>query len=125
MATFDLKITYTPGRELASWDFNNQGAQKCCEVAQGDIVNVSFEGTGELTHRIMLCGQLAAEKSSSPFIEGDNIDLKTYPVLHVGEHTGRWGFSVSFTARNADASTSFYYVPDPEVVVSTRPGSDE
>jgi hypothetical protein len=38
----------------------------------------------------------------------------------VGNADGLWCFSIAFTARNADATTSFYYLPDPEVQVGSH-----
>lgn len=122
---YELTITYTLGREIASWDFNNQGAKKCCTVDEGDFVTVKFNGPGDLGESVMLCGQMDSDKPSSPFIQGNQINLKNTPVLQVGELPGRWGFSIAFTARNADGTSSFYYVPDPELIVGTRPGSDD
>ncbi len=123
--TYELEITYTYGRELASWNFNHEGVKHCCEVEEGDVIHVTFNGPGDVAERVMLCGQMEVDKKTSPFVEGNQIDLRKTSTLQVGQQDGKWGFSIAFTARNADATTSFYYVPDPELIVKTRPGSND
>lgn len=121
--TYQLKITYTHGHELAKWDFDNKGPEKCCTVKEGDQIQVTFDGSGKLEERVLLCGQMKTGELVSPFTEASPIDLKANPTLTVGKHTGTWAFSIAFTARNADSTSSFYYVPDPEIIVDPNPGS--
>nr|WP_314543069.1 hypothetical protein [uncultured Massilia sp.] len=123
--TYTLKITYTLGQELATWSYNNVDSQECCGAHPGDLVDVIFDGPGDVNQAVMLCGQMGTEKISSPFIQGNQIDVTRTPTLQVGQNLGRWGFSLAFSARNADGTSSFYYVPDPEIVIRARPGSDD
>lgn len=118
--THELKVSYVQGRELASWDFDSHGTQKCCDVQPGDKIHVSFDGPGDIGECVLLCGQMQDGLPSSAFTEGSRIDLKKSSTLTVAQQMGRWGFSIAFTARNADATTSFYYVPDPEVDVGSK-----
>jgi hypothetical protein len=122
--TYKLTISYTLGQELATWTYDNTDADDCCDAHVGDLVDVIFDGPGDVAQGVMLCGQMGDEKISSPFIQGNQIDLTKTPTLQVGQNPGRWGFSVAFMARNGDGSSAFYYVPDPEIIIKTRPGSD-
>jgi hypothetical protein len=123
--TYTLTITYTLGQELATWSYDNVDREECCGAHPGDLVDVIFNGPGDVSQAVMLCGQMGDEKISSPFIQGNQIDVTKTPTLQVGKNLGRWGFSLAFSARNADGTSSFYYVPDPEVVIRTHPGSDD
>jgi hypothetical protein len=123
--TYKLTITYTLDHELAKWSYNDDIGGDCCEAQVGDLIDVLFDGPGDVSQGVMLCGQMGVEKISSPFIQGNQIDLGRTPTLQVGQNAGRWGFSVAFSARNEDGTTSFYYVPDPEIIIKSRPGSDE
>lgn len=123
--THELKITFTQGRELAHWSFNGCAEAKCCDIYEDDKVHFVFEGPGDVAECVVLCGQMESGLPSSPFKEGNRINLKECSTVTAVDQKGKWGFSVAFTARNDNATTSFYYVPDPEVEVSTRPGSDE
>jgi hypothetical protein len=123
--THQLTIHFTLGRELASWDFDNCGTEHCCKVLEGDKIHITFDGPGDVSEGVLLCGQMKAGQASSAFVGGNQINLNNTSTLDVAENIGTWGFSIAFTARNADATTSFYYVPDPEVEVGSKPGSDE
>lgn len=123
--TYTLTIKFELGREMATWSYNNVTSDERCEAITGDLVDVIFDGPGDISQGVMLCGQMGAEKISSPFIQGNQIDVTKTPTLQVGQNVGVWGFSVAFSARNADGTSSFYYVPDPEIIIKNRPGSDE
>jgi hypothetical protein len=123
--TYTLTISYTLGDEHARWSYDRVNTEECCEADTGDFVDVIFDGPGDVSQAVMLCGQMGSEKISSPFTQGNQIDLGRTPTLQVGQNVGRWGFSVAFSARNADGATSFYYVPDPELIIKNRPGSDD
>lgn len=123
--TYELKVSYTQGQEIATWIFNREDDEGCCKVKQGDKIQFVFDGPGDVAECVVLCGQMGKEWYSSPFVEGNRINLKNSSLVTVGEEKGRWGFSIAFTARNSDSTTSFYYVPDPEVRVDSRPGSDD
>ncbi|WP_296945820.1 hypothetical protein [uncultured Massilia sp.] len=118
--THELKITFSQGRELASWEFDDKGTEKCCNVLPGDKINLTFDGPGHLAEGVLLCGQMQEGLSSSAFVEGNHINLKEHRTLTVAQQMGLWGFSIAFSARNVDATTSFYYVPDPEVDVGSK-----
>ena len=123
--TYQLKVSFTQGQQIATWNFDDRGERPCCHVEEGDRIQFSFDGPGDIGECIALCGQMQDGLASSPFVEGNRIDLKKTSTLTAAPHAGRWGFSIAFTARNADATSSFYFVPDPEVEVKTRPGSGQ
>jgi hypothetical protein len=125
ITTHELKISFTQGRELAQWAFDDCCGEKCCKVKEGDKIHFRFDGAGDVGECVVLCGQMQDGLPSSPFAEGNRIDLKKNSTVTVRDQKGLWGFSIAFTARNADATTSFYYVPDPEVEVSSQPGSGQ
>jgi hypothetical protein len=130
---YELNVTFTQDQEIAKWEFSSEGRteaksdgeEQCCHVHVDDQVHFSFNGPGDLASALVLCGQMQDGLPSSPFKEGNNIDLKKGSTLTVADEIGVWGFSIAFTARNGDATTSFYYVPDPEMEVKNRPGSDD
>jgi len=123
--THEFKITFTQGRELAQWSFDGNLDANCCKVYEDDKIHFVFEGPGDVAECVVLCGQMASGLPASPFKEGNRINLKTSSTVTAVNQKGAWGFSVAFTARNDDATTSFYYVPDPEIEVSNHPGSDQ
>ena len=46
--TYQLKVIYTQEEEIATWDFNNQGALKRCQVQAGDKIHFTFSGPGDI-----------------------------------------------------------------------------
>lgn len=120
-STYQLTVTYTEGQEVVTrWDFNNQGMPERCVVQHGDKIAFRFDGPGDVAECVLLAGALRNGQGSSPFNEGNRINLKGNSTLTVGNADGLWGFSIAFTARNADATSSFYYLPDPEVQVGSH-----
>ncbi|MFK3737813.1 hypothetical protein [Massilia sp. TN1-12] len=124
-ASYTLTITYDLGKELATWSYDNVDRAECCGAHPGDFIDILFDGPGDVSQAVMLCGQMGDEKISSPFVQGNQIDVTRTPTLQVGKNLGRWGFSLAFSTRNADGTSSFYYLPDPEVIIRSRPGSDD
>jgi hypothetical protein len=119
--TYQLTVTYTQGQEIVSdWHFNDQAKPTCCQVQKGDKIAFRFEGPGDIAECVLLAGAQKSGQGSSPFNEGNRINLKGNSTLNVGNADGLWCFSIAFTARNGDATTSFYYLPDPEVQVGSH-----
>jgi hypothetical protein len=95
-------------------------------VAPGDTITFNFIYTGEASavamHKaVLIAGYKDAEEvqESSPFYNNANsIKLQLFPTLTIGSRAGTWGFTVSFSAKFPETSTThFYFLPDPEVVV--------
>lgn len=86
----------------------------------GDKVSIDFNGPNDenVTECVLISGQLRSHcRSASPFTEGNRINLKSHPTITVGQEHGLWGFTISFSVYNGDGTSSFYYLPDPEMEV--------
>lgn len=119
-----LTVTYTQGQTLATWSLD--GVQRedgdSLDVLPGDKVAFQFDGPGDVAECVLISGQMQSKcHGSSPFTEGNRINLKANSTVNVANYSGTWAFTVSFSAHNGDATTAFYYLPDPEVVVGSRP----
>jgi hypothetical protein len=120
--THHLTITYVEGQMLATWSLDGTPFQDGDEfrAQPGDKVAFQFDGPGDIAECVLISGPLETGCGGSPFVEGNRINLKAHSTLNIGQQQGLWGFTVSFSARNADATTSFYYLPDPELQVGSR-----
>lgn len=120
--THNLAITYVEGQTLATWSLDDKPFQDGDEfrAQPGDKVAFQFDGPGDITECVLISGQLQSGCGRSPFVEGNRINLKTHSTLTIGQQQGLWGFTVSFSAQTADGTTSFYYLPDPELQVGSR-----
>ena len=121
--THSLTVTYVAGQTLASWTLD--GTQKqdgdSFQAQPGDKVAFQFDGPGDLAECVLISGPMQSGcHGSSPFTEGNRINLKANSTVNVGKYTGTWGFTVSFSAYNGDGTSSFYYLPDPELQVDSR-----
>ena len=122
--TYQLTVSFTQGQTLATWSLD--GTQRedgdYFDVLPGDKVTFQFDGPGDVAECVLNSGQMQSHcHGSSPFTEGNRINLKANSTVTVGKYAGKWGFTVSFSAYNGDGTTAFYYLPDPEVVVGSRP----
>lgn len=123
--TYQLTVTFVTENETAGYTFTKDGIDVPCKVKFHDKVNVAFDGPGTVDQAVLISGVLIKEPcKSSPFTQGNCIDLNTYPTLDVGTERGLWGFTVSFAA-SVDDVTSFHYLPDPEMQVESRSEGDE
>lgn len=90
----------------------------------GDTIKVKYEQSGSsgkpnVTSSILLAGPKKSKLPKSPFDSDTNpIDLVANPKLTIDSTNGLWGFTVSFTVEDQD-TTSFYYLPDPELQVGS------
>lgn len=122
--THQLLVTYVQGQALATWSLDGvpQEDGDVFKVQQGDKVAFQFEGPGDIAECVLITGQMNSRAhGSSPFTEGNRVNLKAHSTLNVGQQTGQWGFTISFSARNSDGSSSFYYLQDPEMDVGSLP----
>ena len=121
--THQLTVTYFQNQTLAAWSLDGV-PQKDGDpfLAQpGDKVAFQFEGPGDIAECVLISGQMQdTSQGSTPFVEGNRINLKAHSTLTVGQPTGAWGFTVSFSAHAGDGTTAFYYLPDPEVIVGSH-----
>ncbi|GAA4655323.1 hypothetical protein GCM10025794_14260 [Massilia kyonggiensis] len=120
--THQLVVTYVPGQTLATWSLDGvqheDGDQ--FQVQPGDKVSFQFDGPSDIAECVLICGQMASRcHGSSPFTEGNRVNLKANSTVTVGKSLGVWGFTVSFSTHNGDGTSSFYYLPDPEMQVGT------
>jgi len=120
--THQLVVTYVQGQTLATWSLDgvpHQDGDKFL-VKQGDKVSFQFSGPGDIAECVLISGQMETRcGKSSPFTEGNRINLKANSTVQVGQDLGTWGFTVSFSAHDGGGTTSFYYLPDPEMQVDT------
>jgi hypothetical protein len=122
--THQLLITYVEGQTMATWSLDGvpQEDGDAFKVQPGDKVEFQFSGPDDVAECVLISGQMNTHShGSSPFTEGNRINLKANSTVNVGQQHGVWGFSVSFSTRDGDGSSSFYYLPDPEVEVGTLP----
>jgi hypothetical protein len=114
-----LSISVTPGQTLASWAFDGVADLELCQVNQGDTIEFSFDGNPTIAECVLISGQLGKGSSRSPFNKPSPINLEAKQKLTVGKTDGLWGFMVAFSITNADGTTSFYCLPDPELQVGS------
>ncbi|WP_075791150.1 hypothetical protein [Massilia putida] len=122
--TYQLTVTYTQGQTLATWSLDGTPQEDggSFDVLPGDKVTFEFNGPGDVAECVLISGQMQPHcHGSSPFTEGNRINLKANSTVTIGKYSGKWGFTISISAYNGDDSTAFYYLSDPEVVVGSRP----
>lgn len=120
--THQLLVTYVEGQTLATWSLNGvpQDDGDTFNAQPGDKVAFQFAGPGDIAECVLISGQMNSRcHGSSPFTEGNRVNLKAHSTLNVGQQTGRWGFTISFSTHNGDGTSSFYYLPDPEMDVGS------
>ena len=125
--THQVLVTYVQGQTLATWSLNGvpQKDGDQFAVLPGDKVAFQFEGPDDIAECVLISGQMNSRAhGSSPFTEGNRVNLKANSTLTVGRQPGLWGFTISFSTRNSDGTSSFYYLPDPEMDVGTVPTDD-
>jgi hypothetical protein len=121
--TYQLTVTYVQNQTLATWSLNGVQHQDgdVIELEPNDKIVFQFEGPGDIAECVLISGQMQSTcHGSSPFTEGNRINLKANNSVSVGKYLGAWGFTISFSAHNGDGTTAFYYLPDPEVEVGSR-----
>jgi len=121
--THQITVTYVQGQTLATWSLNDEPCQDddSFPAQPGDKVTFQFEGPGDIAECVLISGQMESScHGSSPFTEGNRINLKANSTVNIGKYTGTWGFTISFSAHNGDGTTTFYYLPDPEVIVGSH-----
>lgn len=126
--THQLLVTYVEGQTLATWSLNGvpQDDGDTFNVEPGDKVAFQFDGPGDIAECVLISGQMNSRShGSSPFTEGNRINLKAHSTLNVGQQMGLWGFTISFSTHNGDGSSSFYYLPDPEMNVGSILSMDD
>ena len=122
--THHLLVTYVKGETTATWSLDGAPHQDGdpFKVQPGDKVEFQFSGPDDIAECVLISGQMDSRShGSSPFTEGNRINLKAHSTVNVGQQQGVWGFTVSFSTRNGDGTSSFYYLPDPEMDVGTLP----
>lgn len=120
---YQLTVTYVQGQTLATWSLDGVQHQDgdVIHVSPGDKITFLFAGPGDIAECVLISGQMqSGTHSSSPFTEGNRINLKANSTVNVGKALGTWAFTVSFSAYNGDGTTSFFYLPDPEMEVGSH-----
>lgn len=122
--TYQLTVSYVQGQTLATWSLDGVQRQDgdLIQMLPHDKIVFRFDGPGDIAECILISGQMQPTcHGSSPFTEGNRINLKANNTVTAGQYLGTWGFTISFSTHNGDGTTSFYYLPDPEVDVGSRP----
>lgn len=120
--THQLTVTFTQDQTLATWSLDGSPDKDRFAVLPGDKVSVDFDGPNDenITECVLISGQLQSHcRNNSPFTAGNRINLKSHPTITVGQEMGLWGFTISFSVYNGDGTSSFYFLPDPEMQVGT------
>jgi hypothetical protein len=121
--TYQLTISYVAGQTIATWSLDGllRANDDTFFVEPGDKVAFVFDGPDDLAECVLISGQMESRcHGSSPFTEGNRVNLKANSTLTVGKAPGTWGFTVSFSTRAGDGTSAFYYLPDPEMEVGSR-----
>lgn len=119
---FVCRIRYqapTPPVNLATCVFSVGSTGK---LRPGDTITFEFESPEQgrpLTATLLAsCKEPTGKRGSSPFLnDANSIDILSQPKLTLGNRPGAWGLAVLFTV-DATKDTHFYYLPDPEIIVS-------
>lgn len=122
--TYQLTVTYVQGQTLATWSLDGVQHEDgdVIQVTPGDKITFQFSGPGDIAECVLITGQMQSTcHSSSPFTEGNRINLKANSTVTVGKALGTWAFTISFSAHNGDGTTAFFYLPDPEMEVGSHP----
>lgn len=119
-----FEVYYSKADRQIRWVFDGADDIDTCKVYTGDNMAFSFQpeaddSGGALVQSMLLSGAQSDKTKGAPFEEGGLIDLSKTQTLKVGAATGLWGFSIAFTIAHGDSSTSFYFVPDPELQVGS------
>jgi len=119
-----FQVYYSKADRQIRWKFDGADDIETCKVYTSDSIAFSIQpeahdGGGTLVQSVLLSGSQSDKTKGAPFEEGALIDLSKTMNLKVGTSTGLWGFSIAFTVAHGDSSTSFYFVPDPELQVGS------
>lgn len=123
---YTMTIQFNDSSEIAEAHFEPAPKKKgdIFQFDAGDSIKVKYaqsgsSGSPKVTSSILLAGPKQAEIPQSPFDASSTpIDLVANPKVTIDSTNGYWGFSVAFTVANP-GSTSFYYLPDPELQVGS------
>ena len=121
--TYQLTVSYVAGQTIATWSLDGRlrANDDIFFVEPGDKVTFRFDGPGDLAECVLVSGQMENRcHGSSPFTEGNRINLKANSTLTVGKAQGTWGFTVALSAHVGDGTTAFYSLPAPEMEVGSR-----
>ena len=121
--THQITVSYAQGQTIATWSLDGVPFKDGDSfwAQQGDKVAFQFEGPGDIAECVLISGKMQSScHHSSPFAEGNRINLKAHSTLTVGNEDGAWGFTISFSAHDDGGATAFYYLPDPEVFIGSR-----
>ncbi|MFS2022065.1 hypothetical protein ACL58G_21350 [Massilia sp. GER05] len=122
--THQLVVTYVKGQTTATWSLDGVPHHDgdALKVQSGDKITFQFDGPDDIAECVLISGKMETKcHGGSPFTEGNRINLKANSTVVVGQQHGLWGFTVSFSTSNSDGTSSFYFLPDPEVDVGTMP----
>lgn len=124
---YTMTIQFGQSSEIAEAAFEPTPKKKSGDILQfdaGDTIKVKYAqsdnpGAPKVISSILLAGPKQSELPQSPFdADSSPIDLVANPKLTIDSTVGIWGFSVAFTVEYKN-STSFYYLPDPELEVGS------
>lgn len=127
MTNFVCTITYGSAGTPATYVF--APAITASDVHPNDTMQFVFQaGTGApaistVNKAVLIAGwkEHTSNPDSSPFANSQNdVDLLTESTLTIGNEMGKWGFVVTLAVVDTSGMTHFYYLPDPEVVVTPR-----
>lgn len=113
-------IINSAGNPDVSWTYAGRSTPPL--IFEGDQIQFSFNPGNydvELGEWALLAGPKQAGENWAVFVEGNNIDLKKFPIVNVLFNEGKWGYVITIAVRH-QGGTWFINVPDPELQVGPR-----
>jgi hypothetical protein len=129
MTSYVCTITYGAVGTPATYIFSP--AITATDVHPDDTISFVFQaGTnapvnGAVEKAVLIAGwrENSTGDGSSPFVgNSNNVDLMADTVLTIGHRMGKWGFVVTSSVVDSSGMTHFYYLPDPEIVITPGGG---
>jgi len=119
-----FQVYFSKADRQIRWTFDGANDVETCKVFVSDSIDFSIQPEAgdpdeTVVQSVLLSGGQSDKTKGAPFEEGALIDLSKTKKLKVGNLTGLWGFSIAFTVGHVDGTTSFYFVPDPELQVGS------
>jgi hypothetical protein len=119
----EFRINYT-SNGAPTWECDGQTSGPC-KARGGAWVNFTFSSeddiAAQVSEAVMLIGPRGPTSGASPFDTSNVVMLTPKTRLQImPDADGTWGFSISFMIKDGD-NTSFHFLPDPELAVTSHP----
>ncbi|RFP17534.1 hypothetical protein D0T25_12270 [Duganella sp. BJB488] len=119
-----FEVTWN-GSSTPDWTFDGQKKPEQIKVKPGEKIHFKFfQGLAvgdRLYQAVLLSGNETGAEDASPFGRPFPLVLESDNLLTVGKKHGTWGFCIVFSINEEVDKTRFFFVPDPELQVGSRP----